>query len=128
MVNQTHPKCALSEVVGVASLKFEDCSRCDGFSRAHVAKYAKLLVEQIRLSSGQAKWRALSAHFAALCGTYTKHGPPLCTRSMDPFMDLVHELTLWTTPHFVNLIRFTGKNIFRRKREVILALTWTRAR
>ena len=41
-------------------------------------------------------------------GTYTKHGPqvhgpPLWTRSMDPFMDPVHGPPLWTTPYFVKL-------------------------
>ena len=43
-----------------------------------------------------------------LCGMYTKHGPqvhgpPLWTRSMDPFMDPVHGLPLWTTPRFAKL-------------------------
>ena len=56
---------------------------------------------------------------------YTKHGPqvhgpPLWTRSMDPFMDQVHAPPLWTTPHFV-------RKIFKkeREREVVLALIWT---
>ena len=30
------------------------------------------------------------------------HGPPLWTRSMDPFMDPIYGLPLWTTPQFVN--------------------------
>ena len=39
-------------------------SRSDLSTRAQVAKYAKILVEQVRLWSGKAKWRALSAQFA----------------------------------------------------------------
>ena len=54
------------------------------------------------------------------------HGPPLWTRFMDLFMDPVYGLPLWTTPHFVNSIRFISRKIFRRKREVILALTWSK--
>ena len=42
------------------------CSRSDRSTRAYVAEYAKLLVGQVRLSSGQAKWRALSVHLRSL--------------------------------------------------------------
>ena len=39
---------------------------------------------------------------------YTKHGPQvhgplLWTRRMDPVVDSIHGLPLWTTPHFVKL-------------------------
>ena len=59
--------------------------------------------------------------------TYTKHGPqvhgpPLWTRSMDPFMDLVHGLPLWTIPHFVLLKAEKSLRQRERKRQVILAL------
>ena len=41
--------CAMLEVVGVADLKCEDVQDLPAPLRAHVAKYAKLLVEQVRL-------------------------------------------------------------------------------
>ena len=44
------------------------CWRSDRSTRAHVAKCAKLLVEQVRLWSGKTKWRALSSQFAVFIG------------------------------------------------------------
>ena len=42
------------------------CSRSDHSTRAYVAEYVKLLVGQVRLCGGQAKWRALSVHLRSL--------------------------------------------------------------
>ena len=57
--------CRMLELFRVAALKSEDVQDLT-VQLAHIAKYAKLLFEQVRFWSGLAKWRALSAQFALL--------------------------------------------------------------
>ena len=84
---------------------FVFCSELVGLSTLNSTRYGQernilRLFQRWRWQSGLNGWK---------CGRI---------QNMDPFMDPVHGPPLWTTHHFV-------KKIFKREREVILALIWT---